>query len=304
MQVRTYYVTVRKGKATDFHLDKGTLELPSDRPDSVYPVIWHPGLWMLKPSVKGKHRVTKRGPALSNQMFTLVIRGLRRCWRAVCVTALQRPHNDLNSDTAAIGIVVYIATASQNVTDIMPVTPYNITTRNIPVLQERMPGMWGMNQSLYPLTKVQQIVKFLRSGTAEGLNFKLVLLELLALSGSMVHSITHEFPFSSWGEALFLIIQTLIIRFLIQHLGGRTALGVLFLGVYFALVVIPLSPVSPMAVITALQATNMPAVIVSRLIQAVTNYRNSHSGKLSAATVALLFLGSLAVSHIRRVFCM
>ncbi|CAJ0959767.1 unnamed protein product [Ranitomeya imitator] len=33
-------------------------------------------------------------------------------WRAVCVTALQRPH----SDAAAIGIVVYIAAASLNVT--------------------------------------------------------------------------------------------------------------------------------------------------------------------------------------------
>ncbi|XP_069585769.1 uncharacterized protein CCDC7 isoform X2 [Ranitomeya imitator] len=52
MQLGTYYVTVRKGKATDFHLDKGTLELPSDRPDSAYPVIRHSGLWMLKPSVK------------------------------------------------------------------------------------------------------------------------------------------------------------------------------------------------------------------------------------------------------------
>ncbi|CAJ0963715.1 unnamed protein product, partial [Ranitomeya imitator] len=32
-------------------------------------------------------------------------------WRAVCVTALQRPHNDLNSDASAIGIVVHIAAA-------------------------------------------------------------------------------------------------------------------------------------------------------------------------------------------------
>ncbi|XP_073510693.1 mannose-P-dolichol utilization defect 1 protein [Phyllobates terribilis] len=144
------------------------------------------------------------------------------------------------------------------------------------------------------LVKVPQIVKIVRSGTAEGLSFKSVLLELLALSGTMVYSITREFPFSSWGEVLFLMIQTLIIGFLIQHLGGRTALGVLFLAVYFALVAILLSPVIPMAVITALQATNMPAVIVSRLIQAVTNYRNGHTGQLSAVTVALLFLGSLA----------
>ncbi|CAJ0930974.1 unnamed protein product [Ranitomeya imitator] len=61
--------------------------------------------------LQGKHRVTKRGPALSNPMFTLV-NGIVGRWRAVCVTALQRP----NSDTAAIRIVVGIAAASLSVT--------------------------------------------------------------------------------------------------------------------------------------------------------------------------------------------
>ncbi|CAJ0946479.1 unnamed protein product [Ranitomeya imitator] len=60
---------------------------------------------------EGKHRVTKRGPALSNPMFTLVT-GIVGRWRAVCVTALQRP----NSDAAAIRIVVGIAAASLSVT--------------------------------------------------------------------------------------------------------------------------------------------------------------------------------------------
>ncbi|CAJ0936735.1 unnamed protein product [Ranitomeya imitator] len=59
---------------------------------------------------EGKHRVTKRGPALSNPMFTLVT-GIVGRWRAVCVTALQRP----NSDAAAIRIVVWIVAASLNV---------------------------------------------------------------------------------------------------------------------------------------------------------------------------------------------
>ncbi|CAJ0952024.1 unnamed protein product [Ranitomeya imitator] len=63
---------------------------------------------------RGKHRVTKRGPALSNPMFTLVTRdlGIVGRWRTVCVTALQRP----NSDAAAIDIVVGIAAASLSVT--------------------------------------------------------------------------------------------------------------------------------------------------------------------------------------------
>ncbi|CAJ0917905.1 unnamed protein product [Ranitomeya imitator] len=59
---------------------------------------------------QGKHRVTKRDPALSNPMFTLVT-GIVGRWRAVCVTALQRP----NSNAAAIRIVVWIAAASFSV---------------------------------------------------------------------------------------------------------------------------------------------------------------------------------------------
>uniref|UniRef100_A0A8C5QN83 Mannose-P-dolichol utilization defect 1 protein homolog n=1 Tax=Leptobrachium leishanense TaxID=445787 RepID=A0A8C5QN83_9ANUR len=144
------------------------------------------------------------------------------------------------------------------------------------------------------LVKVPQIMKILRAGTAEGLSFHSVLLELLALTGTMVYSITNGFSFSAWGEVLFLIIQTLIIGFLIQHLGGRTAWGLLLTGAYFAVVTVLLSPLTPMAVITALQASNVPAVVISRLIQAVTNYRNGHTGQLSAVTVSLLFLGSMA----------
>ncbi|XP_063786739.1 mannose-P-dolichol utilization defect 1 protein [Pseudophryne corroboree] len=144
------------------------------------------------------------------------------------------------------------------------------------------------------MVKVPQIVKILRSGTAEGLSFQSILLELLALTGTMVYSITHGFPFSAWGEVLFLMVQTLIIGFLIQHLGGRTSQGVLFFSVYFCLLAILLSPVIPMVLVTVLQASNMPAVVISRLIQAMTNYRNGHTGQLSAVTIALLFLGSLA----------
>ncbi|CAI9545759.1 unnamed protein product [Staurois parvus] len=144
------------------------------------------------------------------------------------------------------------------------------------------------------MVKVPQIIKLLRSGTAEGLSFHSVLLELLALTGTMVYSITRSFPFSAWGEVLFLLLQTLIIGFLIQHLGEPHKPGILFLGIYFSIVAVLLCPVVPMAVVTMLQATNVPAIIISRLIQAMTNYKNGHTGQLSAVTVALLFLGSLA----------
>lgn len=50
----------------------------------------------------------------------------------------------------------------------------------------------------------------------------------------------------------------------------------------------------PLAVPTLLQASNVPAVVVGKLLQAATNYHNGHTGQLSAITVFMLFGGSLA----------
>ncbi|KAM8746731.1 mannose-P-dolichol utilization defect 1b [Acanthopagrus schlegelii] len=144
------------------------------------------------------------------------------------------------------------------------------------------------------LVKLPQILKLVGAKSAEGLSFQSVLLELLAITGTMAYSIANKFPFSAWGEALFLMLQTVAIGFLIQHYRGQTGRGLLFLVVYFGLLVLLLSPVTPMSVVTYMQASNMPAIIIGRLIQAASNYRNGHTGQLSAVSVFLLFAGSLA----------
>ncbi|XP_061445525.1 mannose-P-dolichol utilization defect 1 protein isoform X2 [Rhineura floridana] len=142
--------------------------------------------------------------------------------------------------------------------------------------------------------KLPQIIKILRAKSAEGLSFHSILLELLAITGTMAYSISKTFPFSAWGEALFLMIQTVAIGFLVQYFGGHTGRGVSFLVAYFGVLALLLSSLTPAGVVTALQASNMPAVVISRLLQAATNYRNGHTGQLSAVTVFLLFAGSLA----------
>ncbi|KAM4611784.1 mannose-P-dolichol utilization defect 1b [Polymixia lowei] len=144
------------------------------------------------------------------------------------------------------------------------------------------------------LVKLPQILKLMGARSAEGLSFNSVLLELLAITGTMAYSIANNFPFSAWGEALFLMLQTVAIGFLIQHYGQKTLQGLLFLVLYFGLLAAILSPVTPMSVVTTMQASNMPAIIIGRLIQAATNFRNGHTGQLSAISVFLLFAGSLA----------
>ncbi|KAM8881550.1 mannose-P-dolichol utilization defect 1b [Synchiropus picturatus] len=144
------------------------------------------------------------------------------------------------------------------------------------------------------MVKLPQILKLIGARSAEGLSFNSILLELLAITGTMAYSIAKQFPFSAWGEALFLMLQTVTIGFLIQHYSGKTTRGVMFVFVYMGLLVLLLSPVTPLSVVTTMQASNMPAIIIGRLIQAATNFRNGHTGQLSAISVFLLFAGSLA----------
>ncbi|XP_062903634.1 mannose-P-dolichol utilization defect 1b isoform X2 [Mobula hypostoma] len=114
------------------------------------------------------------------------------------------------------------------------------------------------------MVKLPQIFKILRAKSTAGLSFKSVLLEVLAITGTMMYSIRNHFPFSSWGEALFLMLQTLTIGFLIQYYTGRTYQGTIFLFIYSLLLGLLLSSVIPLVAVAFLQALNMPAVIVSR----------------------------------------
>ncbi|KAK2111230.1 Mannose-P-dolichol utilization defect 1 protein [Saguinus oedipus] len=141
------------------------------------------------------------------------------------------------------------------------------------------------------LVKLPQVFKILRAKSAEGLSLQSVMFDLVALTGTMVYSITNNFPFSSWGEALFLMLQTITICFLVMHYRGQTVKGVAFLACYGLVLLVLLSPLTPLTVVTLLQASNVPAVVVGR---AATNYHNGHTGQLSAITVFLLFGGSLA----------
>nr|AAC39875.1 SL15 protein [Homo sapiens] len=144
------------------------------------------------------------------------------------------------------------------------------------------------------LVKLPQVFKIRGAKSAEGLSLQSVMLELVALTGTMVYSITNNFPFSSWGEALFLMLQTITICFLVMHYRGQTVKGVAFLACYGLVLLVLLSPLTPLTVVTLLQASNVPAVVVGRLLQAATNYHNGYTGQLSAITVFLLFGGSLA----------
>merc|ERR1719476_956211 len=90
-------------------------------------------------------------------------------------------------------------------------------------------------------------------------------------------------------------LQTSIIAILILWYGGNTFSTILFSAIYGATVLAITQPgLVPEEVLWYGQAANIPMIVIGKLIQAITNFKNGHTGQLSAITVFLLTLGSLA----------
>lgn len=145
------------------------------------------------------------------------------------------------------------------------------------------------------LVKLPQILKILAARSGVGLSMLSIYLELLAVTSSCAYGYNAKFPFSSYGDSLFMLVQTSIIAILVLMFSGRTVTCMLYLAIQSAIIwFLFLSGLAPSDLIWALQAANMPVVASSKMIQAFENYKNGHTGQLSAITVVLLFLGSLA----------
>ncbi|CAL1542883.1 unnamed protein product [Lymnaea stagnalis] len=144
------------------------------------------------------------------------------------------------------------------------------------------------------IVKVPQILKIFKAKSGDGISLTSVTLELVAISASWAYGRGKNFPFSSYGEALFLAIQTTMIAFLVLYYSGQTTKGITYVSTYVACMAFLLSPQAPGSLLALLQGGNMILVSVSKLIQAVANYRNSSTGQLSVITVYMLFLGSVA----------
>ncbi|XP_076241621.1 mannose-P-dolichol utilization defect 1 protein homolog [Calliopsis andreniformis] len=144
------------------------------------------------------------------------------------------------------------------------------------------------------LVKVPQIVKILKNKSAEGINVFSVLLDLFAITAMASYSFVSGFPFSSWGDGVFLGLQTLAIAVLVIHFSGNTVQATAFFTAYLAVVSTAVSGLTPVHVLWSCQAMNIPIVLASKLMQAYTNYSNGSTGQLSAATGFMLFFGSMA----------
>ncbi|BHF59161.1 Mannose-P-dolichol utilization defect 1 protein [Sparganum proliferum] len=142
--------------------------------------------------------------------------------------------------------------------------------------------------------KVPQLLKIIFEKSARGLSVSAVLLELLCCTATSAYSFYLKFPFSSYGDAVFLVLQNTAIAFLILSWEQSYFVGTFFLGTYVAFAAYCFSPLVPLKTLSTMQAGNTPVVLFSRGLQIWANFRNGSTGQLSVITVGLMTAGSLA----------
>ncbi|XP_045618330.2 mannose-P-dolichol utilization defect 1 protein homolog isoform X1 [Procambarus clarkii] len=144
------------------------------------------------------------------------------------------------------------------------------------------------------LVKVPQIVKILAAKSGQGISITGTILELTAILVNVSYNFVNRYPFSSYGDGVFLLIQTAIIGALVYHFGGSTERAIAFFLTVGSLTLLLCSGIVSLQILWTLQACNIPVVFAGKMVQALANYRNSSTGQLSAITVTMLFFGSMA----------
>ncbi|PIL22983.1 transporter [Ganoderma sinense ZZ0214-1] len=150
------------------------------------------------------------------------------------------------------------------------------------------------------IMKVPQLLLVVSARSARGLSLTAYVLETLAYAITTAYAYRNSFPFSTYGENLFLTIQNVVISALIVHynppnvLSNRSALQRAILSTQIAIAfAIPLV-VFPMSTIALFQIATLPLSLFSKLPQIRQNYRAQSTGQLSAFAVISQVGGCLA----------
>ncbi|KAG1821755.1 uncharacterized protein BJ212DRAFT_1567108 [Suillus subaureus] len=143
------------------------------------------------------------------------------------------------------------------------------------------------------IMKVPQLLLILSGRSARGLSLPAYVLETLAYAITAAYSYRNEFPFSTYGENLFLTIQNTIITLLIIYFPTHRS------EIHRQLVRTSVAStvalyILPKDILSLLQMATLPLSLFSKLPQITQNARAQSTGQLSAFAVVSQIVGCLA----------
>lgn len=121
-------------------------------------------------------------------------------------------------------------------------------------------------------------------------------METLSYAITLTYSFRNEFPFSTYGENLFLTLQNVLITLLIIGYAPRSAnkntnIATALVAASSSFFVLSVIPESALAL---LQMSTLPLSLFSKLPQIRQNYRSQSTGQLSVFAVVSQIAGCLA----------
>jgi mannose-P-dolichol utilization defect protein 1 len=151
------------------------------------------------------------------------------------------------------------------------------------------------------LMKVPQIISIKRSGSAKGVSPLMYYLDSVVLLVSSAYGFRKDMPFSTYGEAYFLLAQNLIILFQI-HFYSKKLGSFVVKALLFAAVVLYLFPLLgdsvvsiPLPLLATLQTVlPVPVGALSRIPQIYAIYANSSAGAVSLLMFLMNTAGAVA----------
>ncbi|RDX40688.1 mannose-P-dolichol utilization defect 1 protein [Polyporus arcularius HHB13444] len=150
------------------------------------------------------------------------------------------------------------------------------------------------------IMKVPQLLLIVNARSARGLSLTAYVLETLSYAITLAYSYRNDFPFSTYGENLFLTLQNVLITLLIVHynppkaLAARSPVQRAVLSVQAMLAFAVALVVLPSSTIALFQLATLPLSLFSKVPQIRQNQRAQSTGQLSAFAVISQVGGCLA----------
>ncbi|KAH8816562.1 hypothetical protein F5884DRAFT_842150 [Xylogone sp. PMI_703] len=145
------------------------------------------------------------------------------------------------------------------------------------------------------IVKVPQILKLLKSQSAEGISFLSYLLETTSYLISLAYNYRSEFPFSTYGETALIAVQNVVIAVLVLNFSGKATTGAAFVaGLAVSAVTLFSKNLLDMQTLGYLQAGAGALSVASKLPQIMTIFQEGTTGQLSAFAVFNYLAGSLS----------
>lgn len=145
------------------------------------------------------------------------------------------------------------------------------------------------------IVKVPQILKLLKSRSAEGVSFLSYVLETSAYLISLAYNVRNGFPFSTYGETALIVGQNAVIALLVLNYSGRASMAAVFIAALAgSIAVLFAENVLDMKALSYLQAGAGVLGVASKLPQILTIFQQGGTGQLSAFAVFNYLAGSLS----------